>query len=173
MLIEFAGKDDMDKIGKLKVIAANEREIEVTRTFEAPRKLVFDCWTKPELLKMWMKGPDDWAFATCKVDLRIRGKFHFVWRNVDGVEVGIGGVYKEVIVPERIVNTELLDADKTGRESISTLVLVENAGKTSLKNTVIYPSKEIRDTTLNSKLEAGLAIGYDRLEQVLKQLMKK
>ena len=77
------------------VTTPSECEIVITRVFNAPRNLVFDCWTKPELLRRWMLGPEDWIFAVCEIDLKVGGKYRFVWRNSEGNEMGMGGVYRE------------------------------------------------------------------------------
>ena len=87
----------------LKVTARGEREIVIERGFEAPRQLVFDAYTKPELIRKWLLGPEGWTMPVCKVDLRVGGKYRYVWRNQHGMEMGMGGEYREIVVPERIV----------------------------------------------------------------------
>ncbi len=154
----------------IKIHKLNDLEIEITRTFDVPRKLVFDCFTKPELLKHWMIGPSGWTFQECKVDLRVRGKFRFVWQNEEGMKIGVSGVYKEVLAPEKLVNTELVEAGPTANETMSTLILEEKNGKTLMKNSVKYPSKDVRDAALGSHLEEGMAISYDRLETLCLKL---
>ena len=152
--------------GKMQVTTPSDREITMTRVFDAPRALVFDCWTKPELITRWLTGPDGWSFAVCEVDLRVGGAYRFVWRNQEGIEMGMGGVYREIVPPERIVNTQLFDQDWTGGETVGTLLLIEKKGKTTTTNTVLYPSKEARDGALKSGMEQGVAAGYDRLEKL-------
>jgi len=147
----------------------NDLEIEITRSFDAPRQLVFDCFTKPELLKTWMIGPEGWDFQECKVDLRVRGKFRFVWQNKEGTKMGVSGVYKEVLSPERLVNTELVEAGPTSTETISTLILEERQGKTFMSNSVRYSSKAIRDAAMSGNLEEGMAASYHRLETLCLQ----
>src|SRR5690606_13837593 len=102
-------KGPMKQPGTLKITAQGEREIVMTRVFEAPRHLVFDAFTKPELLKRWLLGPDGWTMPVCEVDLRVGGAYRFVWRGRDGTEMGVRGVYREVVPPERIVHTETFD----------------------------------------------------------------
>ena len=97
----------------LKVTTPSDREICMTRAFDASRELVFDCYTKPELLKRWMFGPPGWTVVGCEVDLRVGGAYRFVWRGPDGTEMGMGGVHREIVRPERIVNTQLFDQDWT------------------------------------------------------------
>jgi predicted 3-demethylubiquinone-9 3-methyltransferase (glyoxalase superfamily)/uncharacterized protein YndB with AHSA1/START domain len=150
--------------GKLQVTTPSDREITMTRVFDAPAALVFDCWTKPELITRWLTGPDGWSFAVCEVDLRVGGAYRFVWKNQEGIEMGMGGVYREIVAPERIVNSQLFDQDWTGGETVGTLLLIDKNGKTTTTNTVRYPSKEARDGALKSGMEQGVAAGYDRLE---------
>lgn len=152
---------------KLKVDTPSDREIRITRVFEAPRPLVFDCWTKPELLRRWLTGPPGWSFVVCEVDLRVGGAYRFVWRGPDGTEMGMGGVHREVVPPERIVNTQLFDQDWTGGEAVGTLVLTERDGRTTATNTVLYSSKAARDGALKSGMEQGLEAGYARLDELV------
>jgi uncharacterized protein YndB with AHSA1/START domain len=157
----------MNLAASFKVSTPSDREIEITRDFNAPRKLVFDSFTKPELLKRWMFGPPGWSFAVCEVDLRVGGAYRYVWRGPDGMEMGMGGIHKEIVVPERVVNTQKFDQDWTGGEAIGTLVLTEKNGKTSSRNVIQYVSKEARDGALQSGMDKGMAMGYDRLEEML------
>src|ERR1700738_5300868 len=94
---------------KLQVSTPSDREIAMTRVFDAPRRLVFDAYTKPELLKRWLGVVGGWALDVCEVDLRVGGKYRWVWRGANGQEMGMGGVYREIVPGERIVSTELFD----------------------------------------------------------------
>ncbi|TGN13439.1 ATPase [Leptospira ilyithenensis] len=158
--------------GKLEITTPTDREMVMTRVFNAPSTLVFECYTKPELLKRWMTGPDGWTFAICEVDLKVDGKFRFVWRNVRGNDMGMGGVYKEIVAPERLVHTELFDEDWTGGETLTTLILTDQSGKTFMKSTTIYSSKEARDGALGTNMEQGMNASFDRLENLLASLGK-
>ena len=151
----------------LKVTTPSDREIAMTRVFHAPRRLVFDAWTKPELVKQWLLGPPGWTMPVCEIDLRVGGRYRFVWRGPDGTEMGMGGVHREIVVPERIVNTQLFDQDWTGGETIGTLLLTEHDGKTTLINSVLYSSKEARDNALKSGMADGVEMGYQRLDMLL------
>ena len=155
----------MKNSGALKVTTPTDREIVMTRVFGATRNLIFDALTKPELLKRWLLGPPGWSMVVCDVDLRVGGAFRHGWRRDDGTEMGMGGVYCEIAPPERIARTEVFD-DFPG-ESLCTLVLTEQGGKTTLELTVSYPSKEARDATLASGMEHGVAASYDRLAELL------
>ncbi len=144
----------------------SDREICMTRTFDAPRELVFDAWTSCAHLPHWM-GPEVMQMIACEIDLRVGGAWRFVWRGPDGFELGLGGVYQEIVPPERLVSTEVMDGSPG--ESLSTLVLTENNGKTTITNTALYPSKEARDAMLASGMEGGVTEGFERLDAHLRQ----
>jgi uncharacterized protein YndB with AHSA1/START domain len=154
----------------MKVATLGEREIVITRNFDAPRSRVWDAHTKPELVKRWLLGPPGWTMPVCEIDLRVGGKYRYVWRNQDGNEMGMGGVHREIVAPERLVTTQLFDQDWTGGEAIGTLVLTERDGKTILTNTVQYSSGAARAAVLQTPMEQGMGAGYDRLEEVLATL---
>jgi uncharacterized protein YndB with AHSA1/START domain len=154
----------MKNTGTLKVITPTDREIVMTRVFDAPRHLVFDAFSKPELLKRWF-GPRGWSLAVCDVDLKVGGGFRFVLSGPEEKQMGMRGVYREITPPERSVHVESFD-DFPG-ESIVTAELVEQRGKTTLTVTVLYPSKEIRDAVIGSGMEHGAAESYDKLADLL------
>jgi uncharacterized protein YndB with AHSA1/START domain len=157
----------MKNTGTLKITTPTDREIVLTRVFDAPRRLVFDAFTKPELLKRWF-GPRGWSLVVCEVDLRVGGGFRFVLRSPDGREMGMRGVYREIVPPERSVHMESFD-DYPG-ESQVTAVLVEHGGKTTLTATVSYASREIRDAVIQSGMEQGAAESYDKLAELFASL---
>jgi uncharacterized protein YndB with AHSA1/START domain len=152
----------------LTITARGEREIVMTRVFDAPRRLVFEAHTRPELVKRWLLGPDGWSLPVCDVDLRVGGRYRYVWRrDSDGTEMGMGGVFREIVVPERIVATERFDQPWYPGEAVGTLVLIEQGGKTTLTQTMLYESPEARDAVLKSPMEKGVGASYDRLARVL------
>jgi uncharacterized protein YndB with AHSA1/START domain len=156
--------------GNLKLTTRGDREIVITRAFDAPRKLVFDAFTKPELVKQWLLGPDGWSMPVCEIDLKVGGKYRYVWRrDKDGTEMGMGGVYREIVAPERIVATEKFDQSWYPGEAVGTFVLTEQAGKTTLTETILYESREARDGVLKSGMEKGVVASYDRLEKLLEK----
>src|SRR5581483_5973363 len=157
----------MKNTGTLKVTTPSDREIVLTRVFDAPRSLVFDALSKPELLKRWF-GPRGWSLVGCEVDFRVGGTWRFVLRGPDGKEMGMRGVYREISRPERSVHTEAFD-DFPG-ESVVTTILVEQAGKTTLTATVLYESREVRDAVLKSGMEHGAAESHDKLAELLASL---
>jgi uncharacterized protein YndB with AHSA1/START domain len=154
----------------LQVTTRGEREIVMTREFAAPRRLVFEAFTKPELVKQWLLGPPGWSMPVCEIDLRVGGKYRHVWRHADGREMGMGGVYREVAAPERLVSTERFDEAWYPGEALGTLVLSERGGKTTVTQTVLYESRETRDAVLKSGMEKGVAVSYDRLAELLTSL---
>lgn len=157
----------MKNTGKLKITTSGDREIVMTREFDAPRKLIFDAFTKPELIRQWLLGPAGWSMPVCEVDLRVGGKYRYVWRHTNGNEMGMGGVYREIVPPERIVATEKFDESWYPGEAVGTVEFVEKAGRTTLTQTILYESGEARDGVMKSPMESGVAAGYDRLEQLL------
>lgn len=159
----------MKDTGTLKIETPGDREIMMTRVFDAPRRMVFDAFTKPELLKRWLLGPPGWEMVVCEVDLKVGGTYRFRWRNTDGSEMGMRGVYREIVPPERVVSTESFEfgCDAQSGEQLGTTVLTEQGGKTTLTTTLLYPSKEARDATIASGMEKGVAASYDRLGELL------
>ena len=151
---------------RLQVTTPGDREIAMTRTFDAPRRMVWDAYTKPELIRRWLLGPEGWTMPVCEVDLRVGGTYRFVWRKGDQ-EMGMGGVYREIVAPERLVNTERFDQPWYEGEAMATLTLVEQAGKTTITTTVVYASRDVRDGVLKSGMESGVAASYDRLAGIL------
>src|SRR5712691_7971680 len=148
----------------LTVTTPTERQIVMTRVFDAPRRLVFEAMTKPEHLVRWF-GPHGWTLAVCQIDFRPGGAWRFVLRGPDGRDMGMRGVYQEITPPERFVSTESFD-DYPG-ESLNTLILSEKDGKTTFTITVRYASQEIRDTVIKSGMEHGAAECYDKLAEML------
>jgi uncharacterized protein YndB with AHSA1/START domain len=160
----------MNTPGNLKLTTRGDREIVITRAFDAPRKLVFDAFTKPELVKQWLLGPDGWSMPVCEIDLKVGGKYRYVWRrDKDGTEMGMGGVYREIVTPEHIVATEKFDQSWYPGEAVGTFILTEQGGKTTLTETILYESREARDGVLKSGMEKGVVASYDRLEKLLEK----
>ncbi|MFZ3332118.1 MAG: SRPBCC family protein [Candidatus Acidiferrales bacterium] len=157
----------MPSAATLKVTTPSDREISMTRVFDAPRHLVFEAWTKPELLKRWLYGPEDWRLADCKIDLRPGGPLRFEWRHHNGNHVGFRGVYREIAPPDRLVFTEVWDEDWTGGETLVTITFAEHAGKTTMMQTVLYSSRDARDAALKTGMEHGAAQSFDRLAEFL------
>ena len=151
----------------LKVTTPSDRELAMTRVFDAPRTAVFDAWTKPDLLKRWLGAMDGWSMPVCEIDPRVGGAYRLVWRNAEGREMGMGGVYREVERPERLVATERFDQPWYPGEALVSTVLVEDRGKTTATTTVRYESREARDRVLKTPMTKGVAESYDKLAALL------
>jgi uncharacterized protein YndB with AHSA1/START domain len=152
----------------LQITTPSDREIAMTRVFNAPRHLVFDALTKPELVKKWLLGPPGWTMPVCEIDLRVGGQYRYVWRREsNGKEMGMRGVYREIVPQERLVCTELFDEAWYAGESLITTILVEEGARTTMTSTMLYVSQEARDGVLKSGMESGVAASYDRLAELL------
>lgn len=152
----------------LTITKSGDRDLVMTRAFDAPRKLVYDAHTKPELVRQWLLGPPGWTMPVCEMDVRVGGKYRWVWRKeTDGSEMGMGGVYREVKAPERLVSTEKFDEAWYAGESLNTLVLTEQGGRTTLTQTMRYESPAARETVIKSGMEQGVQASYERLDDVL------
>lgn len=160
----------MQPSGKLKVTTLGDREIVITRGLDAPRRLVWEALTRPELIRRWLFLPPGWSMTGCEEDVRVGGSFRWTWAGPDGeTAMTMHGVYHEVVPPERIVRTESFDMGCSSQsgEQVATLVLTEAAGRTTVTITVRFPSREARDGLLASGMEQGMSAGYDQMEQLL------
>lgn len=146
-----------------------DREFVTTRVFEAPRERVFEAWTRPEHLPHWLLGPEGWTMPLCKVDLRPGGAWHFGWRHPDGSAMEMSGVYQEIQPPERVVSRDSWGGDWP--ETLNTLVLTEKDGRTTITQTIRYPSKEARDAALQTGMTGGMSAGYRRLDNYLRTMV--
>ena len=152
--------------GKLKVTLPDACEIRLTREFDAPRQLVFDANTKPAMLQRWLFGPDGWSMAVCEVDLRVGGKYRYVWRHADGREFATGGKFLEITPPAKIVSTERFEGAMDQGEAVNTAEFTERAGKTTVTLTMRFPSQEVRDGAIQSGMNEGIELGYARLDRI-------
>ena len=156
----------MKTVGSLTITTPSDREIAMTRVFDAPRQRVFDAYTRPELVKRWLGVFGGWTLPVCEIDLRVGGKCRFVWRG-DGKEMGMSGVYREIVVPEKIVSTEKFDDPWYEGDAVATVTFTEKAGRTTLTMTVRYSSKAVRDAVLQSPMDTGVAASFDKLAELL------
>lgn len=153
---------------ELKITPSGDRDLVMTRDFDAPRQLVYDAHTKPELVRQWLGGLPGWTMSVCDMDVRVGGKYRWVWRHAGNkTEMGMGGVYRDVKAPERLVTTEKFDEAWYPGESLNTLVLTEKAGRTTLTQTMHYESAAAREAVIKSGMEEGVVASYDRLDDVL------
>jgi uncharacterized protein YndB with AHSA1/START domain len=146
------------------VTTPSDREIDVTRRFDAPAQLVFDFHTKPEHVKKWLLGPDGWTMPVCSIDLKVGGRYEYVWRHeTDGRQFGVRGEYLEITPPHRIVHTEVMDG-RPGNVRATVTFSESAGGRTTLTMSLLFDSKEDRDAALESGMTGGMAISFDRLE---------
>jgi uncharacterized protein YndB with AHSA1/START domain len=149
------------------VTTPTDREVVVTRSFDAPRQLVWDAHTKPELVRRWLLGPPGWTMPVCEIELRVGGRYRYVLSGPGGELMGWGGEYREITAPERIVSTELFDEDWTGGGTLNTLVLREVGAGTELALTVLYTSREAREGALATGMTTGMEAGFLALDELL------
>lgn len=154
--------------GSAVVTLPSDLEILITRTFNAPRELVFTAWTTPDLVRRWW-GFESSPLVRCDIDLRPGGAWRYVTRDADGTELGWHGTYREVERPHRLVTTEVFEGYPDG-EAQNTLTLTELDGATVLTVTVLHASKENRDGHIAAGMERGLQHSLDRVEDLLVEL---
>jgi uncharacterized protein YndB with AHSA1/START domain len=159
----------MTPAGTVDITTPTDREVVLSRVFDAPAGLVFDALTTPDLLKRWY-GPTGWSLIVCDIDLRVGGRWRYVVRRPDGKEIGQKGVYREIVRGERIVNTESWE-DWDAGETLVTTVLTEDDGKTTFTSTILFPSKEVRDTVVKNGLSRGVTDSYNKLAETLTQML--
>lgn len=151
---------------KLTLATEGERTLVIERSFNAPREMVFDAYTIPALVRRWLLGPPGWTMPVCEIDLRVGGKFRYVWANADGREMGMGGTFTEVVRPEKLANREIFDEDWTGGETLGTMVLTERDGVTHMRHAVVYSSAEAMKGAMQTGMTEGLEAGYQRLDEI-------
>jgi uncharacterized protein YndB with AHSA1/START domain len=155
---------------KVAVTTPSDREVLITRSFDAPRRLIWEFHTRPDLVRQWLLGPPGWEMPVCRIDLKVGGKYRYEWKNADGRTMGMGGTFREIDAPARLVANEMFDDDWTGGETTVTQVFDERSGRTTLTLTVLYASKQARDGAIATGMTSGLDAGYDRLEKLAKSL---
>jgi uncharacterized protein YndB with AHSA1/START domain len=140
----------------------SERELVITRTFEAPRSLVWAAFTDPNHLPRWQTGPEGFSMPVCEIDLRPGGTWHYVWRNAQGREFGATGAYREVVPQERIVTV----TESGGEENTSTTTFAEENGRTIVTNRLLFASQASRDRAV-PLAKFGTESSYARLDAYL------
>lgn len=156
---------------KLEIIAEPGRTSFTTRrVVDAPRDIVFDAFTKPEHLKRWM-GPRSLTMVSCDIDLRVGGRYRFVFRTPDGKDVGFSGEFREVVRPERVVRTFIFEPIPEA-EALETLTLEERGGRTTITTLTVHKTVQSRDGHVGAGMEGGMTEGYERLDELLLELIK-
>ncbi len=154
-----------------KVTTPSDREIRLTRLFNAPRRLVFEAMTKPEHVKQWWgRLGDGYSVPVCEIDLRPGGAWRFVNRHPKG-EAAFHGEYREITPPSRLVFTEIFE-QFPDTVSVVTAEFSEEDGQTRLTTTVSYPSPQVREMVIASGMAKGAGTSYDRLEALVAELQR-
>ena len=160
----------------IEVTQPSDREVRVVRTFKAPRQLVWDAHTKPELMKKWCYGYEGWTLATCDMDVREGGKYRWRWRNsADGSEFGFFGTFSEVNAPSKLAHDQYFDPGDlnydmpVGDPSLIALDFSEAAGVTTLAMTMTFVSKDARDQAVTTGMTDGMEVGYARIDAMLEK----
>jgi uncharacterized protein YndB with AHSA1/START domain len=143
----------------------SDEEIAISRAFDAPRQLVFEAHTKPEHVTQWLLGPEGWTMPVCEIDLRPGGSWRFAWQHPDGSKLEMTGVYREIVPPERIVNTERWGPEWP--ETVNTTLFTEDDGRTTVSQVIRYASKQARDAALATGMMSGVERSYELLDALL------
>lgn len=166
-LDEFLAKQVEQQQNGFTVTLPSDREIMVTRVFNAPRRLVFEAWTQPEHVKRWFGGCTNMTMTVCEIDLRVGGTWRYVLHDSSNrTDHGFSGEYREIVPPERLVSTERYEP-VANSDHLNTLILTEQDGKTTLHIHIEYHSREQRDGHLQSGMEEGLRETLNCLEKLL------
>jgi len=161
----------MTTSGTAKVTTPADNQILITREFDAPRSLVWRAYTEPELIKRWWAG-ERGAVTSVDVDLRVGGKWRYVMTANPGFEVAFHGEYREITVPERLVNTEAFEGmpDPDDNAALVTVTFTEKDGRTYLEALIEHKDQAGRDAHLSSGMETGMQESYDALEKIAASL---
>jgi len=147
----------------LTVELRGEREVVVTRGFDAPRDMVWECHTKPELVRRWMLGPPGWTMPVCEIDFRVGGKYRHTWRHPDKGEFSMHGIYREIEGPERLVVNEYYQDE----ESLVTQTFAAHGKRTTLTVVMRFSSSQAREAAVKTGMTDGMEQGYQRLDEIL------
>jgi len=159
-------------IAKAEVTMPSEREVKVTRSFKAPRGLVYRAYTEPQLLQRWLLGPPGWSMPICEMDVRVGGRYRWRWRNdQDGSEFGFAGTFREVQPASRLVHTEAYDPGTVGGrypgdDAIVTVSFAEEGGVTTVTSLIDFGSKAARDAAISTGMTDGMEQSYQLLDAV-------
>ena len=162
-------------IDKAQVTTPSDREVKVTRSFKAPRALVYRAFTEPELVRRWLLGPPGWSMPVCEMDVRVGGKYRWSWRNdQDGSQFGFNGTFREVQPPAKLVHTETYDPGTVGesfpgQEALVTVTFAEEGGVTTMTSVIDFGSKEARDGAMATGMTDGMEQSYQLLDRLLEQ----
>jgi uncharacterized protein YndB with AHSA1/START domain len=161
---------------RAQVTMPSDREVMVTRSFKAPRALVFRAHTEPGLVRRWMLGPPGWSMPVCEMDVRVGGKYRWQWRSdTDGQTFGFFGTFREVEPPSRLVHTEAYDPGTvgggypSGGEALVTTTFEEEGGITTITILIDFGSKEGRDAAVKTGMTDGMEQSYQLLDRLVQE----
>jgi uncharacterized protein YndB with AHSA1/START domain len=162
----------MPTFDKAQVDLPSDHEVKVTRTFKAPRELVYKAFTTPSLLQRWLLGPPGWTMSVCEMDVRVGGQYRWRWRNEqDGKEFGFHGTFREVDPPRKLVHTQNYDPGTVGgdmgNESLITVEMTESGGVTTMTSLMDFGTKKARDAAMSTGMTDGMEMSYQLLDKVL------
>ena len=150
------------------VTLPSDRQIVMTRTFDAPCQLVFRAMTTPSLVQRWLLGPAGWSMPVCEIDLRVGGHFRYVWRqDGTGITMGLRGIYREIEAPARIAHNETFDDPWFSGDCFCVQTFEETDSQTLLTTSLTYDSRAVRDGVLKSNMTQGVSASYDLLDKLL------
>lgn len=157
---------------KAQVSLPSDTEVRVSRSFNAPRALVWRAYTEPKLVTQWLLGPPGWTMPVCEMDVRVGGKYLWRWRSdADGKEFGFHGVFEDVSKPAKIVHTEFYDPGDVGGDmgdgALISVEFVEKNGITTMISTMDFKTKDARDAAVSTGMTDGMEMGYQRLDGLL------
>jgi len=158
---------------KAQVTLPSDREVQVIRSFRAPRALVYRAYSEPDLIRRWMLGPPGWTMPVCEMDLRVGGTYRWRWRSDDGaMEFGFHGVFREVEPGVRTVHSEVYDPGTTGQgmgdgEAVITTTFTEQDGVTTVTTLMDFGSKASRDAAVATGMTDGMEQSYQLLDGVI------
>ena len=160
-------------IEKAQVSLPSDREVKVTRSFKAPRALVYKAHTDPALVRKWLLGPPGWTMPVCEMDVRVGGSYRWRWRSdKDGKEFGFAGTFREVQPPTRLVHTEAYDPGTVdyaypAEPALVTVTFDEADGVTTLTSLIDFGSKQARDAAMKTGMTDGMEMSYQLLDRLL------
>lgn len=156
----------------LTVERRGDREVVMTRAFNAPKHLVYRAWTEPELVRRWL-GANWHPWVVCEMDVRVGGTYRWAWDlgPDNGGEMAIAGEYLELVPDERIVNTERFEPSWYPGEALDTVTIEEHDGVTTCILVTLAESTEAREAMMSSGMESGVAAGFDCMDEVLAELL--
>jgi uncharacterized protein YndB with AHSA1/START domain len=157
----------MTEIGKLRAAPDGDRGILVTRAFDAPREVVFEAYTRPELVPHWLGVFGGWEMIACVIEPKVGGTWRFVWTGPKGERIGWRAVCREFVPPERITSVRSFDEPFFKGSELATITFTEQGSRTVLTGTFEYDSREARDDVLESPMLQGVAASYDKLAEII------